>query len=684
MARPLVIQPVDDSQRVQLRGSAPIDVRPELDRGLVDDSLQLDGLQLQLRRSPDHEREAETLAEELHRAGSPVFHQWLTASEFAERFGVAQQDITQITDWLERAGFTAVSADPSRMSVHFSGTAGQVRHTFRTEIHALDVHGVRHIANVHEVEIPAAFAPVVEGIVSLNDFRPRAMVSLHRPLYTSPGYGGPPFYGVAPADLAKIYRFNPLFAAGITGTGQTIAVVEDADLYNPADWTTFRRTFGLDAYGHGSLKSVHPGGCGDPGLNPDGDDIESAVDVEWASAAAPGADIVMAACASTATTYGPLIAAQNLLNQRDVPPIINVSYAACEAQNGAAGNASVRDLYQQAALEGVSIFVAAGDNGSAMCDLGPTTPAVGGIEVNALASTVYDVAVGGTDFGDYYEGTTANYWSSTNSASDGSALGYVPEIAWNDTCASTLISSYFGYSSPVAFCATNPSILDLPYGGAGGPSNCAIGDSPTGFAGSSCRGWPKPAWQRVLGNPADGVRDVPDIAMFSADGVWDHAYVFCNSDPSTGAPCVGAPDVTGGAWSFLGGTSFAAPIMAGMQALVNEVWGGRQGNPAPMYYAIARRAYGNEGRPECGSFATGGPAPTCTFNDIATGNNDMPCIGTDDCYLPMGGTGVLSLSDDAYEPAFVSGVGWDFTTGIGSVNAANLVLDPTWLSGSED
>ncbi len=177
---------------------------------------------------------------------------------------------------------------------------------------------------------------------------------------------------------------------------------------------------------------------------------------------------------------------------------------------------------------------------------------------------------------------------------------YVPEIAWNDTCASSLISSYFGYTVPDSFCATllpgDP--LLLPYGGGGGPSNCAVGDSDSGIANSMCRGWKKPIWQVVLGNPNDGVRDLPDVSMFAADGVWDHAYVFCNSDPTTGAPCMGPPS----GWSLSGGTSFSAPILAGVQAMVNQVWGGPQGNPAPVYYSLARREYGTRGRAECQTF----------------------------------------------------------------------------------
>ncbi len=64
---------------------------------------------------------------------------------------------------------------PSGMLIDFSGTAGQVQAAFRTEIHRLSVNGQDHIANMSDPQIPDALAPVIAGIVSLHDFRPRSM-----------------------------------------------------------------------------------------------------------------------------------------------------------------------------------------------------------------------------------------------------------------------------------------------------------------------------------------------------------------------------------------------------------------------------------------------------------------------------------------------------------------------------
>lgn len=683
-ALPAIVEPIDESKRIVLSGNTRGEVRPEFDRGAVDDSFPMNGMTLQLRPSPERERAAEALAEELQRKGSPQFHHWLNVSQYAEKFGVAPEDIAKISDWLRSHGFTVHAPIPSRMNIDFSGTAGQVREAFGTEIHALEVNGARHIANIRNPSVPAALAPAIEGIVSLNNFFPHK-TAVPKPQHTYGDKGI--YYAVVPTDLATIYNFNPLFAAGITGQGQTIAVIEDSDVYNPSDWQTFRETFGLNAYPGGSFTTGHPGGCTDPGAT--WEDFEAIIDVEWASAAAPSANLLMASCADTTVNFGGLIAIRNLVNQPDVPAIISLSYAGCEVLNLEGANAAIKAAYLQAVLEGVSIFVAAGDDGAAMCDY-HTGPARSGVGVNALASTVYDVAVGGTDFGDTYLGTSTDYWSHTNGPTYGSALSYVPEITWNDTCASTLIASYFGYLTtygPDGLCASalaNGLLEDIA--GGGGPSNCATGVPvfpPSGPypANGTCQGWPKPSWQQVLGNPQDGVRDLPDVSLFASSGIWFHYYVACDSDISNGgAPCVGAPSN----WAGGGGTSFGTPIMAGMQALINQVWGGRQGNPNPIYYSLASQEYGTQGNKACESWAAGGPASTCIFYDTTEGDIDVDCAGRYNCYDPdpNGVTpGVLSQFDKSYQPAFTAGVGWDFATGLGTVNAANLVLNPIWSEG---
>jgi len=688
-----LIQQIDEAVRHTLAGNTRPEANRQNDRGPVDDSLPMEHMLLQLQRSPEQEEAVRGLIDELHNARSPQFHQWLTPEEFGKAYGPAQEDVDKVTAWLQSHGFTVNVVYAGGMAIDFSGTAAQVREAFHTSIHHYEVNGVRHIANAANPQIPAALAPVVAGVVSMHDFRPHAMKTTHRDYtFTS---GNAPYQAVVPADLATIYDLTRVFSAGYTGKGQTIAVIEDTNLYSAADWSTFRTTFGLGVYSSGSLTTVHPApatgrnNCGNPGVN--GDDGEAILDAEWASASAPGAAIQVASCANTYTTFGGFIAMQNLINSKTHPGIISISYGECEAENGATSNAALNSLYQQAVVEGISVFVSSGDEGAASCDANLNS-ATHGIGVSAFASTAYNVAVGGTDFGDTFAGTNNSYWGPSNSSVYGSALSYIPEIPWNNSCAGGLLSQYLGFattSGPNSLCATSTASQDgllTTAAGSGGPSGCFTG-SPIkfGVVGGTCKGYVKPSWQvGVFGLPTDGVRDIPDVSLFAANGLWGHYYVICFSDPSNGgAPCTGAPS----AWAGAGGTSFSSPIMAGIQALVNQKQGGAQGNPNYVYYRLAAQEYGASGSATCNSAGGASLGSSCVFHDVTQGDIVVNCAGTSNCYGYVAnlhgrmGTpdGALSTSSTLFTRAFGTATGWDFATGIGTVDAYNLVMN--WIAG---
>lgn len=696
---------IDETQLVALAGNTrSVALNSENDRGPVEDDLQLDHMVLLLKRPAANEADLRKLVDALHTPGAPEFHHWLTPQEFGKRFGVTNHTTDTVTDWLEGHGMTVHRVYANGVMIDFSGTAAQVRETFHTELHTLEVHGERHIANMNDPMIPAALAPAIQGIVSLHDFRPQALhedvarshVDVHTGrLITAPGDSekgtpeyvfterGETFQAVTPGDLATIYALNPLFAAGYTGQGQTIAVIEDTNVYAAADWTAFRNTFGLAKYKTGAFTQVHPGNCTNPGVN--SDDGEAILDAEYASAAAPGATIELASCANTMTTFGGLLALAHLVNTSSVPAVVSISYGECEAENGATANATYSALYQQAAAEGISVFVASGDEGAAGCDNGASS-ATHGINVNGFASTAYNVAVGGTDFGDTYNGTNSTYWSSTNTSTDVSAKSYINEIPWNDSCAGALLASVSTGSAAAyganGFCntATGRDYYLSTSAGSGGPSGCASGAATTlGIVGASCRGAAKPSWQTgVIGIPVDGVRDLPDVSLFAANGLWGHYYIYCDSDKANGGkPCTGAPS----GWSGGGGTSFAAPIMAGIQALVNQRMGTRQGNPNTIYYSLAATEYGKTGSASCNSTKGNAAGGSCIFYDITKGDIDVNCTGGVDCYRPAGANGVLSTSSGTNRTAYGTTTGYDLATGLGSVNAYNLVN--SWPSSSK-
>jgi len=675
---PQITAVVNESQRVTLPGNTRSEANAQNDRGLVSDRLALEHLQLLLHRPDAQEKALDGLINDMHNRNSSSYHKWLTAGEFGQRFGVAAHDVTTITAWLASHGFQVNGVAPSRMVIDFSGTAGEVREAFHTEIHKLNVGGVEHIANMSDPQIPAALAPAVKGIVSLHDFRPHTNYKPHANYTFSGGCypigGSGNCYALVPADLATIYNFNPAFTAGYTGTGETVVVIEDTNVYNAADWTTFRTTFGLSGYTSGSFTQVHPTGsltCTNPGTN--SAEGEAILDAEWASAAAPNAAIELASCKDTSTNFGGLIALENLVNSSSPPPIVSISYGECEAENGATANAAYNSTYQQATAEGSSVFVSSGDEGAASCDADEAN-ATHGIGVSGFASSQYDVAVGGTDFSDAYSKTQTTYWNTSDTTVYGSAKSYIPEIPWNDSCGSVLIATYYSGSGTTygskGYCNSGTDHKDFitTASGSGGPSGCATGKASTsGVVSGTCAGWPKPSWQTgFIGIQSDGVRDIPDVSLFAANGAWSHYYVFCDSD---GGGCSGAPSN----WDGAGGTSFSSPILAGVQALIDQKMGAKQGNPNPTYYALATTEYGSQGSATCNSTNGANVGTSCVLYDVTQGDMDVNCTGTHSCYKPSGTYGVLSTSTTAYKPAYGTATGWDFATGVGTVNVANLI-----------
>jgi subtilase family serine protease len=690
----LISEQINEADLVTLAGNTRPEVQFARDLGPVPDNLQMSHMYLQMKMSPAQEADIEALIARLHDPSASAYHQWLSLAEIEDRFAPSREDIHAISTWLELHGFIVNVVYPANGVIDFSGPAGSIREAFHTAIDTIEVNGVRHIANVRDPQIPAALAPAVYGVISMNDFRPHANVQPRRQFNT----GDPDLpFAVVPGDLATIYDINPVFKAGFTGKHQTIVVVEDSNIFSPADWTRFRHAFGLESRFHlGSLAQIHPQPsttslagrtCMDPGVNPD--DVEAEVDAEWSSAAAPNAAIVVASCADTNTNFGGFIAIENLLTRVAPPPgIISISYGQSESLDGASFNAYINGLYRLAVMRGVSVYVAAGDAGADTTDQFALA-AVSGLNVSGFATTQYNVAVGGTDFADTFLNQNSTYWNATNRPFFVSAKSYIPEIPWNDSCAGRLASTFGGFAAPYGangFCNSPKGEEFLGVAaGSGGASSCFSGAPATsGIVGGSCKGYPKPAYQYlVAGIPQDGVRDIPDITMFASNGFWGHYYVLCYSDLNNGgSPCVpDHPEL----WSGAGGTSFGAPIMAGVQALINESVGNqRQGNPNSIYYLLSFLQNQQLPQSACNSKLGAKVNPSCVFHDVTFGDMDVNCmplrnpatgavIGKFNCYIPSGTNGVLSRVNDKYEPTYPAKPGYDFASGIGSVDVFALV-----------
>lgn len=687
-----ITQAVDENNLVTLKGNVHPLARPEFDQGPVSDAQPLKRMLLLLQRSLEQEAALEQLLEDQQNKTSANYHAWLTPSQFGKQFGPADADIQTLTQWLSSQGFTNIKVGPGRNVIEFSGNVASVRNAFHTEIDRYLVNGEEHIASASDPQIPATLAPMIAGIVSLHDFRKKPMYRLagkfSTPMFTgllaptNPEYTfncvdfltsifgafsgqSATCHAVGPYDFATIYNVLPLWSAtpAIDGTGQTIAIVGRTNI-NIKDITDFRNLFGLPS---DSPQVILDGP--DPGIVR-GDETEADLDLEWSGAVAKGANINLVVSQSTETTDGVDLSALYIVDH-NLASVMSESYGQCEFNMGAAGNQFYNNLWQQAAAQGITVFVSAGDNGAAGCDfeldqgLQPPQPAQGGLAVSGIASTPYNVAVGGTDFNDYF--TASTYWNATNNTTTlASAKSYIPETTWNSSCTNAFLEDprFRLTTSPetncnISFSAAAPLVSAT--GGSGGVSSCT---APTGSTMSSCTGgYGKPGWQAAPGVPNDGGRDLPDVSLLASNGFFDSFYMMCQTQIAAPDPCS-----TGG-FLGVGGTSVSSPAFAGLQALVNQKMGSRQGNANYVLYGLAAK----QSSANCNS--TIGPASTCVFNDITSGTIAMPCVGSSPNCTPANPADKLGIL-----PGYQAGPGYDQATGLGSVNANNLVN--SWNSGA--
>ncbi len=658
--QPRVVEAVDNAKRVTLPGNVHPLARAEFDRGAASDALPMSRMLLLLKRSDAQEAALQDYLEKQQDKSSPNYHQWLAPQEYGAQYGPADADIQAVTDWLGQQGFTVEKVYSGKTVIEFSGTAAQVRAAFGTEIHSYQVEGKTYTANASDPQIPAALAPVVAGIVSLNSFPMKSY--LHRlgtfqrskatgevkPLFTFSGCQSGSCFAVGPPDFATIYNTAPLLGGSpkIDGTGQTIAIVGESNI-NVQDVADFRTIFGLAQ--NFTANNVILNGT-DPGIN--GSEGESDLDIQWSGAVAPGATIDFVTSAPTETTSGIQLSALYIV-ENNLAGVMSESFGGCEHNLGAALNQFYDSLWEQAAAQGITVMLSAGDGGSAGCDNFDTASvAAEGLAVSGLASTPFNVAVGGTDFDQV--NNWAQYWNTTPTPTTppvpASALNYIPEVPWNDSCAQNGLNG-----------CSSGNMLNI-VAGSGGVSTI----------------YAKPPWQMgVAGVPNDNQRDLPDVSLFASNGFNESFYIMCQSDADKAGPTscnLNSIDFT---FQGVGGTSASSPAFAGIMALVNQKQATAQ-NPAPrqgnanyVLYALAKKQA--SASLNCNSSA--GPVSGCTFNDVTKSNNAVPCAGkSPNCSSSVSGVnGVLVEVSSPTTPAYPATAGYDLATGLGSVNAQNLV-----------
>jgi hypothetical protein len=518
--------PINEARVITLEGNVHPMARTEFDRGTLDAETGLGRMILLLEPSAGQQAELDALVAAQHDPHSPLYRKWITPAQYGARFGASAQDAARVAAWLTGHGFTVEEIPASNRLIVFSGTAEQVAETFHTEMHRYRVDGVKHIANAQDPQIPAALAGVVAGVVSLHDFRRRSAIKMRTALGAQPLYSSGGTHYLFPADWAAIYDLNPLYAAGTMGTGSSIAIAGRSNI-NVSDVTAFRVKAGLAA----NSPTVILAGT-NPGLV-SGDQDEATLDVEWSGAVAPSAAVKLVVGASAGATDGVDLSAQYIVNHATAQ-VVSTSYGSCEQEMGAAELAFYNSLWEQAASQGMSAFVASGDAGAAACYEGSSATG-SGTAVNGLCSSPYSTCVGGTELN---EGPNpAQYWAATNPANYGTALGYIPEEVWNES------------------------------GLNGGTGLWASG-------GGTSVVYAQPSWQKGVSgtSAANGMRAVPDVAVSAAahDG-----YITYEN----------------GSYYVDSGTSAASPSFAGMMALLVQKLGGTGvGNANPELYALLNAA----------------------------------------------------------------------------------------------
>ncbi|HXE79011.1 MAG TPA: protease pro-enzyme activation domain-containing protein, partial [Rhodanobacter sp.] len=729
---PRVVQAVSNTNLVTIPRTHLAFVAQATSSTPLADSARMSHLQLVLKPSALRQAQMEALIANQHNPKSALFQHWLTPQQFGDAFGVTDGDIAAVTAWLTAQGFTVNNVYPNKTQIDFSGTAGQVRQAFHTQENIYTINQVKHLANASDISIPAALKPVVAGVMGLNDFNPKALIEKPEMVQWNPSKKGfEPVSGssassqassqkpvgqavsfagrraLMPNDLATMYGVRAIRNNGVTGTGITIAVVEDGDM-NPGDWDNLRQVFNLAKYG-GTFSQINPAppsgptNCNDPAITMYGESYETISDAEWATAIAPGANIVAASCTgyeadgSTPATDnffgGVYLASLNLINSDTRPDIISASYGYGELGTDSASMTAINQMWAQADAEGISVFVATGDSGP-NADFNGGVIEGAGIDVNVFATSPHVTAVGGTDLADILDGTTSRYFAPTPSVVGGTALSYVPEIPWNESCGNGVAAKSMGYYSAVTFC--QQYLHYDPYGaylksegGGGGPS---IVDA-------------KPTWQKQVFNAAqDQSRDIPDVALFAGSYGKFTSMMICTQY----WPCT-VSNVNPSVVILESGTSLSTPMFAGIQALMDQGLAARglpadQGNAAPTLYALAAQEYGGPTGPMPATLATcnadNGATGTadCVFHNVTRGSISTSCmepteaspsnpvlVHTPNCYyygyMPNAeanlGLTTTDAAPTAYGPgnkAYGAQPGWSFAAGLGSVNATNLLI----------
>ncbi|MFZ0289123.1 MAG: protease pro-enzyme activation domain-containing protein [Candidatus Sulfotelmatobacter sp.] len=722
---------INSSEMVALAKSLHPKAQPRYDQGPVDPSLKLSYITMLMAPSPSQQKALNQLLAQQQDPTSPNYHQWLTPQQFADQFGLSQNDLNKVTAWLKSQGFQILRVGGSRNTISFSGTAAQAESAFRTEIHNYNVDGEVHFANSTPIMIPSVLNGIVSSVMGLHSFFPKPAsrvrgaggVRNSHPNYYVSSLVFPNF--LAPDDIATIYDITPLYNAStpIDGSGQTLGIIGQTDVYL-ADLNDFRSGFNLNQITgcttntSGVITACNstyfqyvPVGT-DTGIpSTCGDLSEADLDIELSGAVARNAQIVFfnspvtwnAECTGITAGGGVNAALKEAIDPTSGSPlakVLSMSYGECEA-----GAATLETLLQQGNAEGITIMNSAGDQGAAACDFNPpgnptpANPPFGlaqfGLAVSYPASSPEVTGVGGTSISlanDSYP-TQSSYWSTTLGPNGGTAVSYIPEQPWNDDEAfadychdpisgDTFCSTGGGVTGWVAL-STSATAAQVQTDiwisiGGGGASNCWY-VNPSGVclgagAGPSGGGFAQPSYQQSLAVPSApaGVRYVPDVSLFASPDF--PGYIYCTPESEL----------------VQGGSSTSSCASGIANALNNGTYVSAVGGTSaasPVFAGIVTLL-----NQSLGGISQGNINPTLyklaatpakgVFHPITSGDNNVACAPNTPAGYPTNvmcpSSGVIGYSASNADPT----TSYNLVTGLGSVDVNKLAsaLSPFTLT----
>jgi subtilase family serine protease len=486
---------------------------------------------------------------------SPSYQHYLTPAEFRRRFAPTQSQVGAVQSWLRASGFTIDHTPLNHHYVAAHGTVAQVESAFATEMDVYSVRGINVRSPRSDVSVPASVAPLVKGVVGLDDsavfvhtnhivdknappsagFRNAPPLSAFWAQFVSP-YAYPAGFtdlaspatapwsvrGHTPAQIKSAYGIT---GAG-DGSGQTVAVIDayasPTILQDVNQWSTNR---GLPTMGPNQLIQVVAPGTfrrpQNPSQDPQGWYGEETLDIEAVHGMAPGAKIVYVGAPNN---YRDLDAALNHVVDRHLAQIVTNSYGFHTELLPPGYVKPVEDTLIQAAAEGIGVYFSSGDSGDETATFGFAT-------TDWPASSPWVTAVGGTSLGVGQNGAR------------------VLETGWG--------TSTYNCNQTTLACTRTGWL----YGAGGGVSQV--------FA--------KPDYQAALNVSG---RAVPDIAALG--------------DPQTGMLVGQTQTFPEGAHYDeyrIGGTSLSSPIMAGIMALADQSAGTPHGFANPLFYSNAGAFY---------------------------------------------------------------------------------------------